>query len=784
MLRVTTLLLALGLPFLLATWVTSQGPPSEFDRYNLVWNSPGETAAGSVPMGNGRLGANVWATKVGEVHLLLSRTDSWSEASRLLKLGMVTLKLRPPTEGETFEQTLLLREGTLRIRWGDGARRVETRIWFDPIRDLVHIRNQSESEGSTELRATNWRNEKRTLAGEELRSSWTMQNAPANIVVEESADFPTATLVPAPRRGFIHRNEHSVVPLTLAHQGLKEVASTVHDPILHRTFGLLMGGVGAREKEGSTEWSPVLIADGKSTVFQVAAPCVQGGDVSAWVLTANDLLNSADSVRSAEANLAAWQRYWGKSWILTAGESAPSVPTNAAPARDPAPPSRLTQALVLQQWVQRCGGLGPYPIKFNGSIFTVEPEHAGGPKLNSDWRKWGDCYWWQNTRLPYHAMLAQSDFEGLDVLFDFYQQTLPFAEARARVWHGVQGAWIPETMTPFGAYANQDYGWDRTGHEAKDVLCPWWCYAWNQGPELLALMLDRMEYAPSARFLKTTLVPAANSLLAYFDTRFPRTPDGKLRLTPTQSLETYWEGVVDDLPTVAGLHHVIPRLLNRVGPDDGANVERWKALLASLPPVPVHEVGGERRLAPAAQFDPKRSNVENPELAAIWPFRLYGLGSPDLAMARATFSARHEKMTHGWTQDGQQAARLGLTDEAARILLAKLGNSHPKFRFPAMWGPNFDWLPDQCHGSNLLIVAQTMLLQPVGEEIWLLPAWPIAWDVNFRLAAPHDTRIDLELRNSRIHRLEIHGGHRDRILRLPPELAQDAERLGHSTFAR
>jgi hypothetical protein len=170
-----------------------------------------------------------------------------------------------------------------------------------------------------------------------------MQNAPANIVVEESADFPTATLVPAPRMGFIHRNEHSVVPLTLAHQGLKEVASIVHDPILHRTFGLLMGGVGAREKEGSTEWSPVLIADGKSTDFHVAAPCVQGGDVSAWLLTANDLLNSADSVRSAEANLVAWQRYWGKSWILTAGESAPSVPTNGAPARDPAPP-RLDSA--------------------------------------------------------------------------------------------------------------------------------------------------------------------------------------------------------------------------------------------------------------------------------------------------------------------------------------------------------------------------------------------------------------------------------------------------------
>ena len=30
--------------------------------------------------------------------------------------------------------------------------------------------------------------------------------------------------------------------------------------------------------------------------------------------------------------------------------------------------------------------------------------------------RWGDCYWWQNVRFPYHAMLASGDFEMMDPL--------------------------------------------------------------------------------------------------------------------------------------------------------------------------------------------------------------------------------------------------------------------------------------------------------------------------------------------------------------------------------
>ena len=194
---------------------------------------------------------------------------------------------------------------------------------------------------------------------------------------------------------------------------------------------------------------------------------------------------------------------------------------------------------------------------------------------------------------------------------------------------------------------------------------------------------------------------------------------------------------------------------------------------AACPAVPIEEaeVGGKkvRRLAPAQEYAKGRSNCENPELYAIWPFRLYGLGRPGLEVARAAYSARHNHLDCGWGYDGNCAALLGLTDEAARILKVKCANSHPAYRWPATWGPNFDWLPDQNHGGNLLETTQLMLLQPVGDKILLLPAWPKTWDVNFKLRAPRNTVVECVYRGGKVQRLAVTPKSRRADVVLPQE---------------
>lgn len=66
-------------------------------------------------------------------------------------------------------------------------------------------------------------------------------------------------------------------------------------------------------------------------------------------------------------------------------------------------------------------GRGNFPVKFNGSIFTTDPKFTrASADYSPDYRNWGNDFWWQNTRLPYYAMLANGDFDQMQALFDFY----------------------------------------------------------------------------------------------------------------------------------------------------------------------------------------------------------------------------------------------------------------------------------------------------------------------------------------------------------------------------
>ena len=69
-------------------------------------------------------------------------------------------------------------------------------------------------------------------------------------------------------------------------------------------------------------------------------------------------------------------------------------------------------------------------------------------------------------------------------------------------------------------------------------------------------------------FPKKRLLPMAESVLKYFDSRFRKVADGRIVLDPTQAVETYWNGVVNDTPTVAGLNDVSAPFMRAAGAAD------------------------------------------------------------------------------------------------------------------------------------------------------------------------------------------------------------------------
>ena len=728
----------LGLSAAAATLAQAPAAPPDLERYNVRWESPSRDASGSMPVGNGEVGLNVWVEEDGDLLFYVARTDAWSEISRLLKLGRIRIALSPSpfVKGGSFVQELRLRDGRIEIRAGAAGNRVALQVLVDAHHPVVHVLVEADQACAIRVALETWRDGRRVLTGDELQSTWTMQGAPAEVEVWESGDAVEAE--PAGAVTWFHRNAYSVVPLSLKLQGLGEFAELVKDPLVNRTFGgrILADGFVADGPSALKSASP-----GKQFHIRVVAHAAQTGTLDEWkaqVAAIGGL--TEDGAAAMRATAKWWADFWNRSWIFVDGEDGRAV----------------TRAYVLQRWMTAAAGRGSYPIKFNGSIFTVDPELSGGPRMNADWRRWGDCYWWQNTRLPYFPMMARGDVDQLEPLFRMYAAAVPLAQARMSTYFGAGGASFPETMTIFGTWSNRDYGWDRAGHSANEVLNEYIRHIWQPGLELVVLMLDYYEHTLDARFLLDQLLPMAQEVLRYFDTRFPRDAAGKFVIRPTQAVETYWYGVVNDLPSVAGLRAVTERLLALpVGLVNEGHRAFFRRMQRAAPALPTRVEAGVVRLAPAERFETKRSNVENVELYAIWPFGLLGIGRPDLELGLDAFRRRAEKASSGWQYDGQSAAALGLADEARALLVGKAGNSNPRHRFPAMWGPNYDWLPDQDHGSNIMLTLQAMLIRPVGNRIYLLPAWPSTWNARFKLHAPARTVIEGQVRNGQLVDLRV-----------------------------
>ena len=709
-------------------------PTEALDRFNMVWTSPSDGPRGAMPLGNGELGLNLWVEKNGDLLFYLSRTDAWSECNRLLKLGRIRVSLSPNpfANGKPFRQELRLREGRVVITAGE----VTLEVFVDADRPVVHVIGRATSPIRAKVTLENWRTERHVLKGDEAQSSWTMREAPQGIEIWESADAVDNGQKDAV--AWYHRNAYSVVPTTLKHQSIEAAADKVHDPLLNRTFGGWIAADGF-VKEGNAALHSAN--DVTQFAIRIATHSAQTDTADGWLRETEEILKNAPPADVAARQTAAWWNdFWNRSWIFVEGANGFDV----------------TRAYILQRWITACGGRGNYPIKFNGSIFTVDPKCSGGPDFNADWRRWGDCYWWQNTRLPYPPMLAAGDFEMIRPLFKLYRDVTPLCKARAKIYHDVDGVYFPETMTNFGAYANVDYGWDRTGHEPKEVLSTWWRYAWQQGLELVSLMLDYYDYTGDDAFLSSELTPMAHDVLRYYDTRFRRDAAGKLVINPTQSIETYWNDVTNDTPSVAGLIAVVDRLL-ALPADKTPAAERqlWERMKAAAPALPLKTDGGKTFILPAQAYNPKRNNCENPELYAVSPFRLFGVGRPDIETGVETFQRRIEKAAKGWSIDSHCAALLGMSDEARRQLVARSGNSNPNHRFPAMWGPNYDWVPDQDHGSNLMLTLQYMVIQSAGDKIHLLPAWPKDWNVHFKLRAPKNTVIEGDYRDGKLTGVKV-----------------------------
>lgn len=718
--------------------------PDPLDACNVVWDSPGGNSAGSMPIGNGDIGVNAWVEENGDLLLLIGKTDAWDENSRIIKVGRVRITLTPSpfAKGRPFRQELKLRDGLIEITGGTPDAATVAKIWVDANHPVIRVECDSPQPVEVTAKTEIWRTEKRLFGRQEWDSCWHMKGVDAGNRPKDIECFVTPDTVVAggERVVWYHRNEYSVWPIGMKLQGLEPVMAELKDPLLKRTFGAALGGKGFVKSDAHTLKSS---KPAKSHCVAIYPLTSQTPTPEAWLAQLDQTIRAADGVdlgKSRAEHQQWWRDFWNRSWIRISGSGEADT---------------VTRGYTLQRWMNACAGRGALAIKFNGSIFTVENRNGDQVLSDPDWRAWGGDYWYQNTRLAYWPMLASGDYDLMRPLFRMYCDTLELAKARNRLWFQCDGAYATETMSFWGLMSNGDYGWNRSGKQSGDMVNSYIRWIWSSGLDLSMMMFDYYEHTRDPQFLKQQLLPWTDAMVLHFDTRFKRDTAGKLIISPGQAVETYQVGVTNPTTDIAALRVVLGRLV-ALPPalTDPAARQRWVRFQQEIPAIPMTVRDGRKYVLPAEKFE-GRGNCENPELYTVFPFRIYGVGKPDLEIGRDTFAARIEKAFHGWQQSPIQAAMLGLTAEAKGMLVQNASSKHGGSRFPAFWGPNYDWVPDQCHGGNILNTTQTMLLQCEGRKMLLFPAWPKEWNVAFKLHAPYQTTIEGELRDGKVTALKV-----------------------------
>ena len=702
-------------------------------RFNLVWDSPSEDYNGSMPIGNGDLAANVWVEPSGDLVFYVSKSDAWSARHDLLKLGRIRVKMDPPlvAEGTVFKQELDLTSGSIRISATPGNRHLT--FWIDAHHPVIHVEIESGEPFSAEVGLESWRAE----------GKWLMWDAERDVILPTDGETIR----------WYQRNTRSIFRETMQNQHLSHMADRIPDPLMHRTFGGLIAAEGMEAKDGQTLKTSKPMT---RVHLRVHALTEQTETPEAWVEKIGRQRAVAEAVPKDEAwqaHVRWWNAFWDRSYIHLSGtEEAETV----------------AQAYQLQRWVMAGAGRGAFPIKFNGSLFTVdgvadydkEPE---GVYQGPDFMRWGGPYWFQNTRHTYWPMLPMGDYEMLLPLFKMYKEMLPLGRERSRIYFNHEGVYFPETILLWGLHRDWDFsmGKEDPGFYPLNTYIK---YYWDGGIELSLMMLEYYRHTEDADFVRDTLLPVSDAVVTFYDQHYARGENGRMHISPAQVLETYHEAE-NPLPVIIGLQTVLTRLLELPKPLTSPEQRtRWARVLEELPDLPVEEQDGKKWMKPADTYS-ARANAENGELFGVFPCNAQGVGRPDLEMVLETYQRRLFKSTGCWRYEAVVAAQLGLTDDAKDYLLTNVTNQfhtlnpaeHAKAkpsRFPAFWRTG-DWVPDQDHAGVIVNALQSMLMLTYDDTIHLLPAWPKDWDVDFKLNAPQQTTVEGRVVNGEVVDLKV-----------------------------
>jgi alpha-L-fucosidase 2 len=700
----------------------------------------------AMPTGGGDLSAMVRFD--GALRLHLSKSDCWGfRAPANTPPGdrffnnvspghvRIAFKQGAAMAAHRFRQRLDLYRGCVALELGEGATAARVSVWGHPTRRLlvVEIDDPARALGGGAIELTEWRDTMRVgCAGDEIHA--------------------------------VEINTRPARP-HLANTGMESYYLAGHDPLQGRGTAVAVSVTGA---------APIrTVANGKMARIElpVDPPSHYAVLIAVAVNPSGDPLPVAqrelrDSAKVPLVTLRAdhhtwWRDFWSRSSVeVTSADGAAK---------------RVADAYHVHLYTLGCVNRGAYPAKWDG-----------GPGLmRGDERNWGLSEWVQEVRFTYLPLYASNHLEIARGLPNHYSAMASYLRAQTKMMWDIPGMWVPETTLPWGhaedfvlkrdekappVYYMERWEPSKRPFGKFEGYNPYVGLMFTPGLEICQHYLTYYRYSGDEKFLREQAYPFIRDVCEFVAGLVRKGDDGQYHLDPANALETWWL-VRDPADTMAGIAAIFPecvRIADRYGRDRTIR-DHLAEVVSALPP-PAIGLWTDQGIdpsanvyAPAAAKGRKldRSNAEHPALYRIFPFGISRLGTADYAIARETFERRPYGICHGWSLDPIWAARLGMGEEAGK-LIAEHCRQYQRFRYGGWTSNDSHVFPEGLSSTPFMdagglnaYALQEMLLQTVDGVVRVAPAIPAAWSGSFRLRTEGGFVVFARFEAGRATRVEV-----------------------------
>jgi alpha-L-fucosidase 2 len=618
--------------------------PEFLSKQDIVYGEPNSDPLEALGFGNGKTGAMAWSQN--GLTLQVSGVDLSPQSA--FAAGNVTLQTTPPIDAgaSSFEQRLVMYDGTLVTRYGDG--RVITMLGAPKSEVLgIHVEDDRNDVTAITVELSVW----------------------------DLADLANAGNVP-------DLNTWKTVS-TFAETDVAGLSRGQTDP---KNFGYTLaasveGAEFSTEKVGDRRVRLNITPSKSYTIWFAAASRLNAPDHDS-VAAAKKLVGETKAAGYDETLSdfeAFWNGFWQQSFVQYGNQDGSA--------------DYLENLYYLSTYMIAVGAYGNYPLHFINGVW----------RATQDKTKWSNAYWYWNQRDVYHSFLASNHVDMVEPFNHMYARNSAALQAFTSAHFGVDGIWVPETMS-----------WD--GNADGTIYSDYTKLIYSTGMEAAMNMYAQYRYTGDETYLKDTVYPFMKEATKFYVGMLSKDGAGKYFMSDSNAHETYWsvKNAITDLAAVRAMFPVAIALSEKLQLDAALRAQ-WQDVLDNLVPYPTDAT----TYLPHEGTTAQERNGENISCELIWPYDVTGLAAPDYARAVATWKARPNPYDNVWANDAVQAARLGLGKEAfdgMKLMLQKY-QSYPNGMTNNTNGV-FEYL-----GVHLLVMNES-LLQSYDETLRVFPALP------------------------------------------------------------